>query len=268
MADSTSERTELRFDAEATRRLLAVYVTPDVAAQREEFVEALAPRTGEQVLDVGSGPGFVAGLIADAVGPSGTVSGIDISDPMITLAREHCAHQPRVDFRNADATDLPFPDVSFDAVISTQVLEYVPDVDTALSEMHRVVRPAGRVVIVGTDWDSIVWASPDRRRMNRMLEAWEQHAADPRLPRTIGNRLSSAGFDVETPRVMPLFNPAFDENSYSVRMIDLIASFVAGQNEITGEEAEEWARALREAGERGEYFFSLNRYLFVAKRAG
>lgn len=257
---------ELRFDEEAAKALLAIYVTPDVVAQREQFVEALAPREGEQVVDVGSGPGFVAGLIGERVGPSGSVCGIDISDPLISVAREHCAEQPWVEFRHANATDLPFPHASFDAVISTQVLEYVPDVDAALREMHRVVRPGGRVVIVGTDWDSIVWASADRERANRILEAWEEHAADPRLPRTLGNRLVRAGFRLESTEVLPLFNPSFDPNSYSARGIDLIASYASGRNGITAEEAEGWANDLRDAGERGEYFFSLNRYLFLARR--
>jgi arsenite methyltransferase len=258
--------TELRFDEEATKRLLAVYVTPDVVAQREQFVAVLAPRAGERVLDVGSGPGFVVERIGELVGASGAVCGIDISDPLLSVAREHCAHQQWVEFRHANATDLPFPDGSFDAVISTQVLEYVPDVDTALSEIHRVVRPGGRVVLVGTDWDSIVWASPDRELMERVLEAWEQHATDPRLPRTLSNRLIRAGLELESQRVLPLFNPSFDPNSYSVRAIDLIASFVTGRNGIEREEAESWAETLRHAGERGEYFFSLNRYLFLARR--
>jgi arsenite methyltransferase len=58
--------TELRYDEEATKRLLAVYVMPDVVAQREQFLRALAPRAGERVLDVGSGPGFLTAAMADA----------------------------------------------------------------------------------------------------------------------------------------------------------------------------------------------------------
>lgn len=258
--------TELLYDEEATKRLLAVYVTPDVVAQREQFVRALAPQTGERVLDVGSGPGFLAAAIAAITGPSGTVYGVDISEPLLAVARMHCAHQSWVEFRQADATKLPFPDHYFDAVISTQVLEYVRDVDAALAEIYRVVRPAGRAVIVDTDWDSIVWHSLDRERMNRILEAWEQHAADAYLPRTMVSKLRRAGFRMESEQILPLFNPSYDPNTYSNRMIDLIASFVTGHNGITRDEAEGWAQALRQAGERGEYFFSLNRYLFVAKK--
>jgi len=259
--------TELRFDEEATKRLLAAYVTPDVEAQREQFLGALGPHTGERVLDVGSGPGFLAGAIAHAVGSTGRVFGVDISEPLLAVARSHCAHQSWVEFRHADATRLPFEDHEFDAALSIQVLEYVPDVDAALAEIHRVLRPGGRVVIVDTDWDSIVWRSADRERMNRILAAWEPHATDSYLPRTMAGRLQKAGFRVESQRVLPLFNPTFDPNSYSNRIMDLMLSFVVGRDGVTRDEAEAWAADLRQAGARGEYFFSLNRYLFLAFRA-
>jgi len=258
--------TELRYDEEATKRLLAVYVTPDVVAQREQFLRALAPRAGERVLDVGSGPGFLAAAMAEAVGLSGVVHGVDISEPLLAVARAHCAHQPWVEFHKADATQLPMGDQAYDAVISTQVLEYIRDVDAALTEICRVIRPAGRVVIVDTDWDSIVWHSPNRERMNRVLAAWEQHAAHPYLPRAMANRLRRVGLRVESMTIIPLFNAEYDPNTYSNRVIDLIVRFVIDRNAITRDEAEAWARELRQSGERGEYFFSLNRYLFVATK--
>ena len=253
--------TELRFDEEATKRLLALYVTPDMVSQRGEFLRALDPKSGERVLDVGSGPGFLAGAIAAAVESRGTVHGIDISEPLLAVARTHCAHQPW-----ADAKQIPFPEENFDAVISTQVLEYVRDVDLALAEIHRVLRRGGRTVIVDTDWDSIVWYSPNRDRMSRVLSAWEQHAADSYLPRTMSNKLRHAGFQVDVTKIIPIFNTTYDTNTFSNQLIDSIVPFVSGRNGLTRGEAEAWAGEIRHAGKRGEYFFSLNRYLFLAKK--
>src|SRR6187551_1980064 len=105
--------TELRFDDEATKALVALYVTPDVVAQRAEFLAALEPRTGERVLDIGAGPGFLASAIARETGPSGSVCGIDISEPLLSVAARHCTY-PWVQFRQADATQLAFPDCAFD----------------------------------------------------------------------------------------------------------------------------------------------------------
>jgi SAM-dependent methyltransferase len=161
---------------------------------------------------------------------------------------------------------LPFPNHAFDAVVTTQVLEYVRDVDAALAELHRVVLPGGRAAILDTDWDSLVWHSPNRQRMNRILAVWEEHAADPYLPRTLANRLRRAGFRVDAQQVIPLFNADFDPNTYSNRAIDLIVAFVADRGGITRQEAEAWAQELRQFGDHGEYFFSLNRYLFMGTR--
>ena len=255
---------ELRYGEEATKSLLSVYLTPDVVSQREKFLQALSPQPGERVLDLGSGPGFLTSSIAQKIGLTGVVCGIDVSEPMIELARGYCAEQPWVDFSQADIINLPFPDNSFDAAISVQVLEYVPDVEGALAEMYRVVCPAGRVVIVDTDWDSIVWHSSDRERMNRVLSAWEEHAADPFLPRTLPDKLSRAGFCIESLEVVPLFNPRFHTNTYSNRLIDLMVPYVTDR--LATNEADDWAREIRSAGNEGTYFFSLNRYLFVAKK--
>jgi len=256
----------LKFDKQTAERLIAVYVTPDVVAQRQQIIEILHPQVGERLLDVGSGPGFLASAVGEAVGASGEVCGVDISEPLLAIAAAHCAGQPWVNFRRGDATKLPFPENHFDAAVVTQVLEYVGDVPAALSELHRVLRPGGRVLVLDTDWDSIVWHTTNRERMNRVLAAWDEHLIDPYLPRTLALKLREAGFRVEAPQVVPLLNPVFDPETYSNRMIDIIAPFVSGRRGIVPEEAQAWAQELRELGERGSYFFSLNRYLFSGRK--
>ncbi len=233
--------TALSYDKAATERLISVYVTPDVVDQRDRFLQSLNLRSGERVLDVGSGPGFLVAAMAEAVGTSGSVCGIDVSEPLLAVARSHCAHQSKVEFRHGDATKLPFPDRDFDVVVSTQVLEYVRDVDTALAEMHRVARPGGRIAIVDTDCDSLVWHSPDQGRMRRIQAAWEEHATDTFLPRTLANRLRRAGFRVEGQQVIVLFNAEYDPNTYSNRALDLIVPFVSGRGGVTRDDADAWA---------------------------
>lgn len=258
--------TILHYNSEEAQRLLALYVTPEIVAQRHHFLQVFAPRLGERILDVGSGPGFLAAAMAEAVGATGAVSGVDISEPLLAVARTHCAPYPWVDFQHSDATQLPFPADAFDAIVSTQVLEYVREVDTALAELHRVVRAGGRVALMDTDWDSLVWHTPNPARMRRILAVYTAHAADCYLPRTLAKRLRHAGFHVEAPQVLPLLSTTYDPNAYSNRSIDGIAAFVAGREGITQEEADAWAHDLRQFAEHGEYFFSLNRYIFLATK--
>jgi ubiquinone/menaquinone biosynthesis C-methylase UbiE len=212
------------------------------------------------------GPGLLLSAIADIVGATGAVHGIDISEPLNAFARAHCRHQHWVEIDHGSATRLPYADDAFDRVLSTQVMEYVEDVDSAIRELYRVIKPGGQVVIVDTDWDSIVWHSDDVGRMNDVLTAWAQHAPHPHLPRTLAGRLHRAGFVITGRRVLPLFNPSFDENTYSNRMIDLIAAYVARLAGKQISQPEEWARNLRDIGTRGDYFFSINRYLFAASK--
>lgn len=255
----------LEYDKDATDRLLSIYITPDVENQRNDFIKALNPQQNQKILDVGSGPGFLANEISQSIGQSGLICGIDISKPLLDIAKSNYQDRTDIEFHFGDASKIPFKTDDFDTVVSTQVLEYVPDVDAALLEFKRVLKPGGKVALLDTDWDSIVWHSSDAQRMNRVLKVWEEHASDPFLPRTLANRLSNAGFRVESREIIPIYNANFNEETYSNRLIDLIVPFVVNTGKITISEAETWANDLRERGQDGDYFFSLNRYFFLAK---
>jgi arsenite methyltransferase len=254
----------LQFDEEAARRTEAIYTTPDVVAQRRQTLRTLDLRTGERVLDVGSGPGLLAFDMGTTVGASGAVCGVDNSEPMVSMAKARCARQPWVTFQIGDATRLPVSDEAYDVAVSTQVYEYVSDVARALAELRRVLRRGGRALIIDTDWDSIVWHSTDQGRMSRVLTAWREHLVDPHLPRTLSTKLRQAGFSVRRQQVIPLLNTECGADTYSGGLIGFIKGFVVGRNSVTQEEAEAWAEDLRLLGQGGEYFFSLNRYLFLA----
>jgi ubiquinone/menaquinone biosynthesis C-methylase UbiE len=255
----------LHYDRAAAERLVAIYLTHDVAATRARVLEALAPRPGERLLDVGAGPGFLAAAAAAAVGPTGYVCGVDVSEPLLAYAREQTT-LPWLEFRHGDAAALPFEDGAFDAVVSMQVLEYVPAVDAALAEIARVLRPGGRALVVDTDLDSLVWHAGDRARAERVLAAWAEHCPHPHLPRTLAGRLARARLEVAAIWAMPILNAAFYPDAFSNRIIDLITAFVAGRRGVSAEDAQAWADDLRSRGRAGDYFFSLNRYVFQARK--
>jgi arsenite methyltransferase len=250
---------QLHFNEEESRAVEATYATQDVIGQRRATLRALEPQPGERVLDVGCGPGYLAGEMAQLVGPDGRVHGVDPSPAMLGIAH---GHAPTAELTEGDALSLPVADGSFDAVVSTQVYEYVADVEAALAEARRVLRPGGRLLVLDTDWDSIVWRSSDDTRMARVLEAWDEHLAHPRLPRRLPELLTQAGFTLRRSAVVPVLNVGYREDTYSAHILGMIARFVAGRQGISEDEARAWEDDLRSLGPN--YFFSLNRYLFVA----
>jgi len=254
----------LQFDGDAARHLQRMYATPDVVQQRAEVLALLAAQPGERVLDVGSGPGFLVASLADAVGATGAVHGLDRSASMNAVARDLLATRPWATIDTGDASDLPYPDRAFDAAVSTQVYEYVADVSTALVELHRVLRPGGRALVLDTEWDSVVWHAADRERHRRIMAAWEEHLVHPHLPCTLPGQLRGAGFRVTGRHLIPLFNPRYEQNTFSTMSMEMIGRFVVGRQGLTDSVVDAWLADLRARGEEDDYLFSVNRYCFVA----
>lgn len=243
----------LQFDEKQAKQVETTYMTPDVVEQRRATRALLALQPGEKVLDIGSGPGFLADEMTAEVGPEGAVHGVDPSESMLAIARRR---ESSAQYALGDAVSLPFEDETFDAAIATQVYEYVPDMPAALAEVRRVLRPGGRLLILDTDWDAIVWHSSDRDRMLRVLEKWNGHLADPYLPRRLPKLLRDADFELASTTVIPILNQGPETATLSHGVMPLVAEFVDDQG---------WKEDLLAMGE--DYFFSLNRYLFLAYRS-
>jgi arsenite methyltransferase len=254
----------LQFDEDAARHIRRVYSTPDVVQQRAEVLALLAVQPDERVLDVGSGPGFLVASLADAVGPGGSVRGLDPSAPMNAAARDLIKDRPWAGIDDGDALTLPYPDAAFDAVVSTQVYEYVADIPRAFAELRRVLRTGGRAVVLDTDWDSVVWHVADRERHRRVMAAWEEHLVHAHLPAALPRAFRRAGFRVTGRHLIPLFNPTYDQNTYSALTMETIARFVVGRQGVTQAVVDDWMSDLRERGADDSYLFSINRYCFVA----
>jgi arsenite methyltransferase len=258
--------TQLVFDDRAGAQLEAVYRTADAVRRRSIVRAALSAKPGERILDVGCGPGFYCAELLEDVGASGSVVGVDSSLAMLALARRRCADHAHVELCEGEATALPIADGDFDAAISVQVQEYVADIGTGLAELHRALRPGGRVVVWDIDWETLSIHSRDPELTARVLRAWDEHLAHKSLPRTLGPRLRAAGFDDVRIAAHPFATVGTDHDSYAAAIIPLVAAFVTGRQGIGDEEARAWVADLRELGERGESYFALTQFCFTARK--
>ncbi|WP_245665710.1 class I SAM-dependent methyltransferase [Nocardia sienata] len=113
-------------------------------------VAAADPAHGATVVDIGFGGGVGLGLLLDRVGATGTVHGVEVSPTMIDQARRHYRNEianNRLQLHNAAMHDLPLTSATVDAVISTNTVYFIEDLTTAFTEVARVLRPSGRLVL-------------------------------------------------------------------------------------------------------------------------
>ena len=254
---------QLVFDDKLVEQLEVLYRSRDVLRRRELVYAALEAAPGDRILDVGCGPGFYARELLDQVGPEGALAGVDQSPQMLAVAQRRCAEHGNVSFAEGDATSLPVESESADRALCVQVLEYVQDVEAALAEMHRAVRPGGRVVIWDIDWATVSWHSEDPARMARMLAAWDEHLAHPSLPRTLSASMRAAGFQDVHMDAHAFATAELTPEAYGVAAIPVIERYVAGRGV---EEAGAWAAEQRELGARGEFYFACIQCCFSATR--
>jgi ubiquinone/menaquinone biosynthesis C-methylase UbiE len=125
------------------------WLTDPFTAFAKKVVTLAGLRPGQRVLDVATGTGLAALMAATLVGPEGRVLGVDLSDSMTELAWKRASEQrlSNVDFLRMDAEELELPSESFDAVLCALGLMLFPQPDRALSEMHRVLKHEGVMVL-------------------------------------------------------------------------------------------------------------------------
>jgi SAM-dependent methyltransferase len=112
-----------------------------------DLLDLTAPQVGERVLDVACGTGIVSRLAAERVGSSGNVIGLDINPGMLAVAGSAAPAGAPIEWRQANAEDMPFADEAFDLVLCQQGLQFFSNKDTALREMNRVLARGGRMAI-------------------------------------------------------------------------------------------------------------------------
>ena len=148
-------------------------------------------REGEAVLDLGSGGGLDCFLAAKKVGLSGRVVGLDMSADMVQLARRNARQvgAENVRFRLGEMEEMPFPDESFDVIISNCVINLSPDKDAVLRECHRVLKHGGRLRV-----SDIVWTREPSEAERGDLASWTACVAGALTEADYVSKLRAAGF--------------------------------------------------------------------------
>ncbi len=161
-------------------------------------IEVSAARPGNTVLDIAGGTGDLAAQFADIVGAEGRVVLADINDSMLQVGRDKLldtGRQGNIEFVQADAQYLPFPDDSFDVVSIAFGLRNVTDKELALRSMLRVLKPGGRLLV-------LEFSKPTSEALGRAYDAYSFNII-PRIGRLVANDSESYQYLAESIRMHP-----------------------------------------------------------------
>jgi ubiquinone/menaquinone biosynthesis C-methylase UbiE len=142
---TTQPPESFQIPIEAAEAYEQAFVPAFFAQWASLLCDAAAVSGGQRVLDVACGTGIVARTAADRVGPTGAVVGVDLNEAMLTVARRV---RSDIDYRQADASALPFEDGAFDTVVSQMALMFFPERLRSVQEMARVARHDGTVALL------------------------------------------------------------------------------------------------------------------------
>jgi ubiquinone/menaquinone biosynthesis C-methylase UbiE len=221
---------------------------------------------GLHVLDAGTGTGEDARAIATCVGPTGQVIGLDVSQTMLEVAKQRSQGLDLpLRFCQADLHHLPFVDATFDRCYADKTFQHLLSPRQALTELVRVLKPGGRLVVVDPDHDTHVLDSPYPEVTRRFLRFRSDGLRQPGIAHQQYELFQEAGLHAVT--VEPLTWVTTDYET-----IRPMSSFIEGmrlaqdQGVVTAEEAERWITALEDAMRTGRFFHAVTYFLTAGSK--
>lgn len=237
---------------------------PDaIQASKRLMVKRAALTSGESVLDAGCGPGDDLFDMVERVGPDGRLVGLDASEVMIAEARRRAAQRSLpVTFKVGEATALPFPDGTFDVCRAARLLEHLPDPRGALSEMVRVTRPGGRVVVFDFDWDTLIIDHPDKETTRTVVLTYSDSIQNGWIGRQLPRLLRERRLDLLSIDPLQVFV------HYALAELFLGAHLVALQTNgaLRPDQAQRWWEYLQHADADGTLLVSFTAFVVVGAK--
>ena len=258
-----------RVDAASDFEMFANCLTlidslPFFAECKRESYDLLAAGPGSRLLEVGCGLGDDAATLAKRVAPGGSVVAVDGSQAMVDAARQRHGDIAGLSFENADATQLPYEEATFDGCRIDRVLQHIADPAAAIREMVRVLRPGGVLVAFDNDWETLTIDATDRALTRAILNTW----CDRFPSGWIGRRLvrcSSTPGSAASSRIRRLSSPA----TWASPTVSSVSSQLSGLVDaeiISADDADRWIGELRAADAAGRFFMSYTGFLVSGNR--
>lgn len=234
---------------------------------KQKSYNLLGDLAGKQVLDIGCGPGLDSCAMAQLVGLTGTVTGVDVDPDMICQADQLAAQQQltqRVKHQLAQAHQLPFAENSFDAVRSERLFMHLTDPQAVFAEALRVARPGGRVVIIDTDWGSL----STHTGMDDLERRLVSFRAETFLPNGYSGRNLFGMFNQQGLEAIEVESHTFVTTDLPLWQLlvqdEQVVAAAQQQGVISAADVQRWQQALSQAAAEKQFFASVHFFLVAA----
>jgi SAM-dependent methyltransferase len=225
ITDADSATLDRLINAMETRAAM-----PAQRAMLEDYLSRVCFPDGARVLEIGSGSGAIARVLACRPGVAQVV-GVDPSPYFVARAAERSEGIPGLEFRVADGRSLPFDEASFDVVVIHTVLSHVPGPAKVIAEAHRVLRPGGSIAIFDGDYSTATVATGDFDPLQVCVgAAFASLANDRWIVRSLPSLARSAGFTILDSRSHGYVET---EAAYMLTVIERGADFLVTAGRIT-----------------------------------
>jgi ubiquinone/menaquinone biosynthesis C-methylase UbiE len=258
-----------RHHADISRFLDSQFSFPIVRQAAERTLELLDIGPGQSVLDVGCGNGAFLSLLGRVVRPQGHAVGLDPAPAFVEEARARIkidGLDDCVTIVEGDAYKLPFDDNSFDAARCERVLMHLDDPTAALREMHRVVRPGGRVVATEPDWASTAFDHPDPDALALLYNSFLARFRQPRMGRSLYRHFGEAGLVERDVTLIPSFQTSADFLQQAGLDLESQVDGVVADGALNRERAEAAVAYFASAAQARAFFLS-DSYFIASGRA-
>jgi ubiquinone/menaquinone biosynthesis C-methylase UbiE len=232
----------------------AANAQPEYRDINADLAAALGDLSGKTVLEVGCGTGDDAREIAGLVGPTGKVVAIDVSSTMIDEARRRSAGADLpIDFRIADlVAGLDVPDGTFDGAWAKLVLMHTVDIEAAIDELVRVLRPGGRIAVYDIDFETTIVDHPDMAVTREVMRCYSDGPRNNWSGRQLYRRMKKRNLtDVTVSPTTVVMTFDFFHTLVAGR---LKSAQESGQLALTDTELKDWWQPLAAAHDEGQFF--------------
>ncbi|MFI5781256.1 methyltransferase domain-containing protein [Nocardia sp. NPDC051570] len=257
-----------RFDRDGRDQLIDVRdlqaTLPGIRRLRHWAHEALAVRSGENAVDIGSGSGSEVMAFAEAVGPRGTAFGVEPDPNLLNAAQRRAAEAGSgARFVPGDAYNLPLGTGDFDIALCERVFQHLTSPGRATAEIARVLRPGGRVVVMDSDWGTAIVHPGDRHVVHEVIETLIANTTNPFSGRRLPGLLTAAGLIVDEIGSHALVQ---DHSMGAGALVGRICAMAVARGSITERQRDTLLEELAAGARSGDIHLSVTMFAVLAHK--